>query len=88
MGWNSLRMRQQSPLLSGVGDGAFVYFVHSYAAFAVPDEALVASCDYGGPMAAVVHQGSVFGTQFHPEKSGADGLRIYANFVALCGVAV
>jgi len=86
MGWNSLNMVQPSPLLTGVGDGAFVYFVHSYAAFAVPDEALVASCDYGGPMAAVVQRDNVFGTQFHPEKSGADGLRIYANFVALCAV--
>ncbi len=88
MGWNRLRIHRRSRLLEGVADGAYVYFVHSYAADAVPVEALVASTDYGGPVAAVVERGNVVGTQFHPEKSGADGLRMYANFVSLCGVPV
>jgi glutamine amidotransferase len=86
MGWNQLRLRRASPLLTGLDDGAYAYFVHSYVAREVPDEAVIAECDYGGPLAAVVQRDNVFGTQFHPEKSGGDGLRIYANFVALCGV--
>jgi glutamine amidotransferase len=72
-----------SRLLNGVADGAYVYFVHSYAAV-VPDEVMVAQTDYGGRIAAVVERDNVAGTQFHPEKSGPDGLRIYANFVSLC----
>lgn len=86
MGWNRLRLQRASPLLSGIPDGAYAYFVHSYVAREVPRDAVVADCDYGGPIAAVVERGNVFGTQFHPEKSGTDGLRIYANFVALCAV--
>lgn len=88
MGWNRLSMVRPSRLLDGVADGAYVYFVHSYAADDVPADALVATCDYAGPVAAVVERGSVAGMQFHPEKSGPDGLRIYANFVAGCAVPV
>ena len=83
MGWNRLRRHRDDPLLEGVADGAYMYFVHSYAGEAEgPD--VVASVDYGGPLAAVCVRGNVAGTQFHPEKSGGDGLRIYANLVRLC----
>jgi glutamine amidotransferase len=68
-----------TPLLAGIPEPAWVYFVHSYAA--EPDERTVATCDYGGPMVAAVEQGNLWATQFHPEKSGAAGLRILANFV-------
>ena len=84
MGWNRLRLRRPSPLLDGVADGTWAYFVHSYAAAATGDE-VVADCEYGGaPIAAVCARDRVLGTQFHPEKSGAQGLRLYANFVRIC----
>ena len=69
-------------LLAGQGESPWVYFVHSYAPEVGPDT--VATCDYGGTVAAVVERGNVWGTQFHPEKSSATGLAILANFVARC----
>jgi imidazole glycerol-phosphate synthase subunit HisH len=80
MGWNSLEVRQPSdPLLTGVSPGDFVYFVHSFFAAECVD-ALVATADYGIPLAAIVRRDNVCGTQFHPEKSGETGLKILANF--------
>jgi glutamine amidotransferase len=79
MQWNIVRPVRPTPLLAGIPEPAWVYFVHSYAA--EPDERTVATCDYGGPMVAAVEQGNLWATQFHPEKSGAAGLRILANFV-------
>ncbi|MGH9090462.1 MAG: imidazole glycerol phosphate synthase subunit HisH [Acidimicrobiales bacterium] len=69
-------------LLAGLPEQPWVYFVHSYAP-AVGEET-VATCDYGGPVAAAVERGPLWGVQFHPEKSGATGLRMLANFVARC----
>lgn len=66
-------------LLAGVDPGAWVYFVHSFAPEQTPDTS--ALCDYGGPVAASAERDRVWGTQFHPEKSGAVGLHILANFV-------
>jgi glutamine amidotransferase len=83
MGWNRLRLVAPAPLLDAVEDGAYMYFVHSYTAAAEAGD-VVAVSDYGGEIVAMVSHGSVAGTQFHPEKSGAAGLRIYANFVASC----
>jgi glutamine amidotransferase len=83
MGWNRLRMVRYAQMLDGIDDGAYVYFVHSYTAIAAGDD-VVAVTDYGGELAAVVERGSVTGMQFHPEKSGPAGLRVYANFVAAC----
>ncbi len=83
MGWNQLRMRRPSALTAGVAEGAWCYFVHSYAADADPRD-VVATVDYGGEIAAVCERETVTGTQFHPEKSGPAGLRIYANLVAAC----
>ena len=80
MQWNLLRRcRDDSLLLAGLDAESWVYFVHSYAA--EPDDSTVAVADYGRPMAALVEQGSLFATQFHPEKSGDAGLRILTNFV-------
>ena len=83
MQWNVVERRGGSGLLAGIGDRPWVYFVHSYS----PEVggATVATCDYGGVVAAAAEDGAVWGTQFHPEKSGAMGLRILANFVARCG---
>jgi glutamine amidotransferase len=82
MQWNVLRQLRPSGLLCGLGDAPWVYFVHSYAP-ELGDET-VATCDYGGPVAAAAERGTVWGTQFHPEKSGAAGLAILASFVARC----
>ena len=84
MGWNQLALYRPSRLLDGVGDGERVYFVHSYAVEPAERGDVVATTEYGGEVVAVVERGAVFGTQFHPEKSGATGLRVYANFVSRC----
>jgi glutamine amidotransferase len=82
MQWNTLDVQRPTGLLDGLADPAWVYFVHSYAP--EPGDGVVATCDYGGPVVAAVEQGRVWATQFHPEKSGANGLHILANFVAAC----
>ena len=80
IGWDEVAIRPGSRLFAGLKDGTRFYFVHSYAP--EPDGVAVAAvCDYGGRFAAAVEQGNLFGTQFHPEKSGAAGLALLANFV-------
>ncbi len=86
MGWNALRPRRAHPLLAGLPESAYVYFVHSYFCDAAED-VVIASSDYGRDFAAVVGRGSVLGVQFHPEKSQQVGLRIVANFVAIASAA-
>ncbi len=78
MQWNRLEVRTRIPMLAGLG-GAWVYFVHSYAAPMADNVA--ATCDYGGPVAAVIADDNVWATQFHPEKSARPGLRLLENFV-------
>ena len=82
MGWNELSVTREHPLVEGV-DGQYAYFVHSYYAEPDSEESVVATTDYGVDFPAVIanESGSVFGTQFHPEKSGETGLRILRNFV-------
>lgn len=80
IGWNSLRiLKPESRLFKGIDNGAYVYFVHSYAAFDCGGS-LSAVTDYGAGLTAAVEDGNIYGTQFHPEKSGAIGLRILKNF--------
>jgi imidazole glycerol-phosphate synthase subunit HisH len=81
MGWNQLEPLRPSPLLAGIGRGAYAYFVHSYALAVGPDT--LATCDYGGPFTAVVSRGNFHGVQFHPERSAATGARLLANFLSL-----
>ena len=85
MGWNRLSVVRDHPLVEGV-DGEYAYFVHSYYAHPVDDGAVVATTEYGLDFPSIVANdpGNVFGTQFHPEKSGETGLRILRNFVELC----
>ena len=85
MGWNTIDVQREHPLVEGV-DGEYAYFVHSYYADPEDDAAVVATTDYGVDFASIVasEAGNVFGTQFHPEKSGETGLRILRNFVDLC----
>jgi glutamine amidotransferase len=80
MGWNSLEIKRECKILKDVEDGSFMYFVHSYYAVETGEEEVAATCDYGGVVPAVICKGNVFGTQFHPEKSGEKGLIIYKNF--------
>jgi glutamine amidotransferase len=79
MQWNTLSVGR-SALLAGVPDPAWVYFVHSFAPELTADT--TSTCDYGGDVVATAERGTVWGTQFHPEKSGSVGLGILANFVA------
>jgi imidazole glycerol-phosphate synthase subunit HisH len=86
IGWDEVTVRPGSRLLAGLGDGTRFYFVHSYAPEA-DGPAVAATCDYGGRFGAAVEHGNLFGTQFHPEKSGRAGLALLANFVAQVGQA-
>ena len=85
IGWNNIMIKQEHPLFKGIPDGSFVYFVHSYYVDTAAENTL-ASCDYGLEFSASVvnSKGNVMGTQFHPEKSGATGLKILKNFVEMC----
>lgn len=89
MQWNRLSVDRPSALFATVDDPVWVYFVHSYAADA-DAPFVVATCEYGGPVAAAVERGSLWATQFHPEKSGGTGLEMLGAFVdvARTGAAV
>ncbi len=89
MGWNELSVERSHPLVEGV-DGRYAYFVHSYYAAPNDDAAVVATTDYGGAFPSIIanENGTIFGTQFHPEKSGETGLRILRNFVRFCADSV
>lgn len=80
MGWNNLSFCHESPLLKGVKEGEYVYFVHSYHAEVEDQSHLIAVTDYGMPVTSIVEKGNVFGTQFHPEKSDQTGLAMLKNF--------
>jgi len=83
MGWNNLSIKKEIEIFDGIRDGDLFYFVHSY--YCVPKDRSVvcATTEHGVEMAAAVAKGSLFATQFHPEKSGAKGLKILENFVRL-----
>jgi len=81
MGWNRLHIVREDPLLEGVAEGEYLYFVHSFAAPVAPTT--LATCEYGVPIAAVVRKDNFWGTQFHPERSTKVGARILANFLGL-----
>jgi glutamine amidotransferase len=83
MGWNSLRILQPEPLLKGLPENPFVYFVHSYHAEPADPSVLSATADYGIAVTAAAQRGNIYGTQFHPEKSGDVGLQILRNFSEL-----
>ena len=81
MGWNQLQLVQPHPVLAGIGEGAHAYFVHSYHDVLADAGDLYATADYAGPITAAIGRDNMFGTQFHPEKSQATGLRLIANFL-------
>jgi glutamine amidotransferase len=83
IGWNQVNIRRQSPLLDGLADGSYAYFVHSYYVEPTEDDIILTTTDYGLNFASIVGRGTIFGIQFHPEKSQDVGMRILSNFVAM-----
>ena len=83
MGWNTLRLVKQTPLFDGVADESYVYFVHSLYPMPADKEIVASETEYGTTFASAITSKNVFGTQFHPEKSGAIGLKILENFVKI-----
>jgi glutamine amidotransferase len=85
MGWNSINIRKNSPILEGIEDGSYFYFVHSY--YGIPDkenDVTLSTTEYGVEFASSICKNNIFAFQFHPEKSQGLGLRILKNFGDLC----
>jgi imidazole glycerol phosphate synthase glutamine amidotransferase subunit len=90
IGWNQVECRREHALFDGIADGADFYFVHSYAGApraGSDTDVIVAETTHGGTFVSAVARGRTLGVQFHPERSGADGLRVLANFVDLVRAA-
>ena len=83
MGWNQLQLHRPCPLLDGLPEHVYTYFVHSYYAIPAEPAVVVASTDYGVEFASVLWRDNLYATQFHPEKSQTWGLRILRNFAQL-----
>jgi glutamine amidotransferase len=83
MGWNQLAIRRPAPLLKGLADGTHVYFVHSYYVVPRDRSVIAAETSYPEPFTAMIWRDNLYATQFHPEKSQSDGLRILKNFAEL-----
>ena len=83
MGWNTVELRRDHPVFDGVPDGSYFYFVHSYHPLPEDDAVVIGTTEYGVRFPAVVGTGNLIATQFHPEKSGEMGLRLYENFLRL-----
>ena len=81
MGWNAVAQTGAHPMWDGIPDGSYFYFVHSYVARPNDPRVKVGTTDYDGPFASALARDNVFGTQFHPEKSGSIGLQLYRNFL-------
>jgi len=87
IGWNHVSWRRESPLTTGLPDPCAFYHVHSFAARPTRAEDVLGVAGYGGEFASVVARPPIYGTQFHPEKSGPDGLRLLRSFAGLCAPA-
>lgn len=85
IGWNSLKYHRADPLMDGVDEGSYVYFVHTFMAYPSDPATLIASCDYNTQVTALVGRGKMYGAQFHPEKSGEVGMTILRNFGNMVG---
>ena len=83
IGWNSITFPNPSPLFTGIEDGSFVYFVHSYYMQQNDKSVITAVCDYSASLQVALSRGNIHATQFHPEKSGDVGLKILKNFIDL-----
>jgi glutamine amidotransferase len=87
IGWNQVVRSAPQPLFAGIDDAADFYFVHSYAGVPADPAVIAATTEHGRPFVSTVARGSLFGVQFHPERSGDDGLRLLSNFVAVTTAA-
>tara|TARA_B100001013_G_scaffold335389_1_gene253800 strand:- start:2151 stop:2759 length:609 start_codon:yes stop_codon:yes gene_type:complete len=85
IGWNILKQNNKNPLLEGVEDNAWAYFVHSLYPQPVDSRIISTTTDYGIDFTSMIYDKKTFGTQFHPEKSGKAGAKILKNFVSVCG---
>lgn len=83
MGWNAARIVRPAPVLAGIDEGTYFYFVHSYYVAPADRDVVAVEADYPAPFCAMVWRDNVFATQFHPEKSQAAGLRLLRNFAEL-----
>ena len=83
MGWNNVNLRSKHPAIQDIPQNSYFYFVHSYYADPDDSESVLGATEYGVSFCSIFARGNLIATQFHPEKSGAAGLRIYKNFVAL-----
>lgn len=86
MGWNQVTLLRESPLFEGIPPGAHFYFNHSYYADPADRELIAGQTDYGLPFCSVIEAGNLWGVQFHPEKSSANGLKLLRNFAKVAGV--
>ena len=84
VGWEPVRWTGESALSAGIPDGTPFYFVHSFAPRPVHEEDVIGVAEHGAPFACAVARHPAYGVQFHPEKSGAAGLRLLANFASIC----
>lgn len=83
MGWNSLELRRENPILAGIASGSYMYFVHSYYARPEDSSTILTTTDYGVEFPSIIVQDSIIGVQFHPEKSSKIGLQLLQNFVEM-----
>ncbi len=85
MQWNQLKIVKQDEMFTGISENPWMYFVHSLSAVPQQQSVVVANCNYGTDLVAAIRSENIFATQFHPEKSATEGLKILENFVASCG---
>jgi glutamine amidotransferase len=83
MGWNTIKAARESPLLDGIPDGEYFYFVHSYYPEPAEGDVTLAVTEYGGDFTSIVESGPLYGCQFHPEKSGRAGAKLLGNFAEI-----
>jgi glutamine amidotransferase len=83
MGWNNLNIKKHTPLLEGIPNQSYVYFVHSYYVDTKPEHT-IATSEYSVEFAAIIQKNNIIATQFHPEKSGKVGLQMIRNFLEMC----
>lgn len=88
MGWNLVELPEDMDLFAGLGNEKHFYFAHSFCAEVTDTEAKIAYTDYGFNLAASIQKGNIYGTQFHPEKSGKAGLKVLQNFYDICRRAI
>lgn len=87
MGWNTVTRRNDPPILGDIPDGSHFYFVHSFYVRPTDPDVIALSCDYGGEFCAMVWKDNLYATQFHPEKSQSDGLKLLRGFTELPAAA-